>query len=66
MIDERVRIPGVTFPMDKTVPVKIGFEETELRIQMKQAGANLNPDKKVRILYYRNVLKSQVVDSLGL
>jgi hypothetical protein len=70
IVDEQDWIPGVTFPVDKKVPVRIGFEETELREQMKQAGGYWNPDKKAWILSYRKVLQmgleSRMVDDLDL
>ena len=57
IVDEQDWIPGVTFPMDKIVPVKIGFGETELREQMKHADAYWNPEKKAWMLSYRRVLR---------
>ena len=39
IIDEQDWISNVIFPVDKIVSVKIGFEEAELRKQMKQSGA---------------------------
>jgi hypothetical protein len=38
IVDEQDWIPGVTFLVDKTGPVKIGFEKIDLREQMKRAG----------------------------
>ena len=70
IVDEQDWIPGITFPVDKRVPVKIGFEETELREQMKQAGAFWNPEKKAWMLSYRRVLQmgleGRVIDDIGL
>ena len=70
IVDEQDWNPGVTFPMDKIVPVKIEFGETELREQMKQAGAYWNPEKKAWMLSYRRVLRMglerRVDDNLGL
>jgi hypothetical protein len=70
IVDEQDWIPGVAFPVDKRVPVKIGFEETDLREQMKKAGAFRNPEKKAWMLSYRRVLEmgleGRVVDELDL
>jgi hypothetical protein len=70
IVDEQDWIPGVSFPVDQRVPVKIGFEETELREQMKIAGAYWNVDKKAWMLSYRQVLEmgleGRIVDNLGL
>ena len=70
IVDEQDWIPGVTFPVNKRVPIKIGFEETELREQMKEAGAYWNPNKKAWMLTYRRVLEmgleGRIVDDLGL
>jgi hypothetical protein len=37
IVDEQGWIPDVVFTVDKRVPVKNGYEETELKEQMKKA-----------------------------
>ena len=70
IIDEQDWIPGVTFPMDKTVQVKVGFGETELREQMKQAGAYWNAGERAWMLSSGRALQvrleGRVVDHLSL
>ena len=69
IIDEQDWIPGVKIPPDRKVSLKIGFGETELREQVKSAGGYWNPDKKVWMLSYHNVLRMglerRVIDELG-
>lgn len=57
IIDEQDWVPGVTIPMDRRVAIKIGYNEAELREQIKQAGGFWNPGKKAWILSYHKVLK---------
>ena len=70
IVDEQDWVPGAAFSVEKRVPVKIGFEETELREQMKRAGAYWNPDKKAWMLSCRSVLEmgleGRIVDDIGL
>jgi hypothetical protein len=69
IIDEQDWIPSVTIPADRRVALKIGFGETELREQIKDAGGYWNPDKKAWILSYRRVLQMgldrRVIDEIG-
>ncbi len=68
IIDEQDWVPGVTIPADRRVAIKIGFGETELREQVKNAGVFWNPNKKAWILSYHNVLRMglerRVIDEL--
>ena len=57
IVDEQDWIPGVIIPADRRVALKIGFNETELREQIKQAGGYWNPGKKAWILSYHKVLQ---------
>ena len=57
IIDEQDRIPGVTMQADRRAAVKIGYHETELREQIKQAGGFWNIRKKVWILSCYKVLQ---------
>lgn len=45
-IDEENWIPSISLPVDQRIPVKIGFEESKLREQMKKADACGDPDKR--------------------
>ncbi len=57
IVDEQDWIPGVIIPVDRKVPIKIGFGETELREKIKNAGGYWNPDKKAWMLSYHQVLQ---------
>jgi len=57
IVDEQDWIPGVIIPLDRKVPIKIGFGETELREKIKHAGGYWNPDKKAWMLSYHQVLQ---------
>ena len=57
IVDEQDWIPGVIIPTHRSVAIKIGFGESELREKVKQAGGYWNPDQKAWILSYREVLK---------
>ena len=69
IIDEQDWVPGVSIPPDRRVALKIGFGETELREQVKNAGGFWNPDKKLWVLSYHHVLRMglerRVMDELA-
>lgn len=53
IIEEKDWIPGTLIQPDKTVSVRIGFNELELRSLVKASGGYWNPKKKVWTLSYR-------------
>ena len=57
IVDEQDWVPDVIIPADRRVGLKIGFNETELREQLKKAGGYWNPGKKAWILSYHKVLQ---------
>lgn len=56
IVDEKNWVPGVIFPAEKLVSIRIEYGEMELRDQIKQADAFWDADKKVWRLRYRDVL----------
>lgn len=42
-VDEQDWVPGVTFPPDRQVLIRVGYGETDLREQVKLAGGYWNP-----------------------
>jgi hypothetical protein len=56
IVDVQDWIPGVIIPVDRKVPLKIGFGEADLRDKVKSAGGYWNPDQKAWMLSYRQVL----------
>ena len=52
-MEEKDWIPGTCIRPDKTVSLRIGFNELELRALVKESGGYWNPKKKVWTLSYR-------------
>ena len=49
-------MPGVIFPRDHLVHIRIGYGETELRERVKQAGGFWNAEKRAWRLSFNRVL----------
>jgi len=57
VVDVKDWIPGAIIPAGRKVALKIGFDEAELREQIKTAGGYWNPDQKACLLSYKKVLQ---------
>ncbi len=57
IVDEQDWRPGVSIPIDKRVFVRIGYEETELREQIKAEGGYWEAGKKAWRVSYKKVLQ---------
>jgi len=55
-VDEQDWVPGVIFPRDRQVFIRIGYGETELREQVKQAGGYWSGERKAWRLSFNRVL----------
>ena len=68
IVDEKDWIPGILIPQDKQVFIRVGYGETALREQVKQAGGFWNIKKKAWMLSYNLVLRmgleQRIVDEL--
>lgn len=56
VVDEQDWVPEVIIPRDRLVFIRIGYGETELREQVKQAGGYWHVQKKAWRLAYNRVL----------
>lgn len=55
-VDEQDWVPGVIFPRDRQVFIRIGYGEAELREKVKQSGGYWNAEKKAWRLSFNAVL----------
>jgi hypothetical protein len=55
IVDEKDWEPGVNYPSERQVLIRVGYGEVELREQVKVAGGFWNPERKAWSLSYRKV-----------
>lgn len=56
IVDEQPWVPGTKIPMEREVAVRVGYNEHDLREQVKQAGGWWDAGKKAWRLGFRKVL----------
>lgn len=56
VVDEQDWVPGVIFPRDRLVNVRIGYGEKELREKVKQSGGYWDAERKAWRLAFNRVL----------
>jgi len=64
IVDEKDWMPETNIPTTRRVYFRIGYGETELRKQVKQAGGYWNPDKKAWHLEYSAVIQLGLEDRI--
>lgn len=68
IVDEQDWMRGYNIRPDQVVPIKIGFGETDLREQVKAAGAYWDKKQKAWLLSLKNVyklgLEKRILDDL--
>ena len=57
VVDEQDWVPGVNISPERKVSIRVGYDEAELREQVKIAGGYWAPDKKAWQLSYAKVLQ---------
>ena len=56
IVDEQPWVPGVKFPTERQVSVRVGYNEHDLRERVKQAGGYWDAEKKAWRLGFGKVL----------
>jgi hypothetical protein len=56
IVDEQDWVPGVNIAPERKVSITVGYNETELREQVKMAGGYWDPEKKAWQLPFQQVL----------